>query len=207
MSIVVFPSLATAMTSENYQISHDTINFSGSDSSTSTNYRIDDTMGEVGTGFMHSASYFTGVGYRQLLVAEPSISFSISARSIDLGILSVYAVNSGSHTFSVTTNATGGYAVRVYEDGDLQLSEGDNIDDVVDGQVTAGSEEYGIRTSGSAGQYNATDTAITNGNILALNNVPATDEQTEVTYKASISEATEDGSYSHTVYFVVSGTF
>jgi len=68
ISIVVFPSLVVAMTSENYEISQDSINFSGSDSSTSTNYKLDDTMGEVGTGFYAQCQLF----YRNWLSSDVS---------------------------------------------------------------------------------------------------------------------------------------
>ncbi len=207
IAVVVVPSAVIAMSSENYEIGQDSISFSGSDGSTSANYTLDDTMGEIATGFMHSTLYFAGIGYRRMVVAEPSISFTISDSSLDLGTLSVFAVNSDSHTFSVTTNATQGYVVKVYEDTDFKLSDGGSINDVVDGEVTAGSEEYGIRTSGDDGQYNSSDTAITNGKTVANNSVPVTSQETQVTYKAAIDYATSDGVYSHNVYYVVSGTF
>ncbi len=207
ISIVVFPSLVVAMTSENYEISQDSINFSGSDSSTSTNYKLDDTMGEVGTGFMHSASYFTGIGYRRMLVVEPSISFTISDNSLNLGTLDVNSVSSASHSFTVTANATQGYGVKAYEDGDLRTAGGNTIDDVADGAVTAGSEEYGIGTSGTDGLFNTTDGAITDGMTLATSSTPVTAQETTVNYKVAIDGSTADGSYQHIIYYVISGIF
>lgn len=41
-----------AMQSSNYRIDEDSINFGGTDDSSSANYRLSDTMGEIGTGEM-----------------------------------------------------------------------------------------------------------------------------------------------------------
>jgi len=204
--LLILGQVCWGMSSANYQIKQDSINFGGADQSVSDNYILDDTMGEVGTGFVYSANYWAGVGYRQMLVAEPSISFSLSKNTINLGALSTGSVSSDSHIFTVTTNAISGYAVKLYEDGNLRSGAND-IDDVGDGAVTAGSEEYGVRTSGTDGQSNSTDTAISNGLILANSSVPVDSRATTVTYKASIDGSTAGGSYQHAVYFIVAGTF
>lgn len=195
-----------AMSSANYQITSDSINFGGTDQSTSTNYILDDTMGEVGTGFIHSTDYWAGIGYRRMLVAEPSISFSLSKATINLGTLTIGAVGSDSHTFMVTINGIKGYSVRAYEDGDLRSGSND-IDDVSDDEVTAGSEEYGIRTTGIDGLLNLVDTAISDGLVMASSTVPVTSQTTTVTYKASIDDSTASGTYTHTVYYIITGIF
>lgn len=49
----LFPTLRTwGMQSSNYRIDEDSINFGGTEDSSSANYRLSDTMGEIGTGEM-----------------------------------------------------------------------------------------------------------------------------------------------------------
>jgi len=199
--------ICLAMTSENYQISQDSINFSGIDLATSTNYKLDDTMGEVGTGYLNSTNYLVGIGYRRMITPEPLLSFSISANRIELGHLDYTKVNTDSHTFTVTSNAPGGYEVVVYEDGELRTDNGDDINDVADGAVSFGSEEYGISTAGSDGQYNAADTAVSNGKVIASNASWVTDQMTTVNYKASVNPMTAGGFYQHTVNYVLTATY
>ena len=206
LSFLLIPVVALSMSSANYQITSDSINFGGTDQATSTNYKLDDTMGEVGTGFVYSSGYWAGIGYRQMLAPEPSISFSLSKNTINLGILSASAIGSDSHSFTVTTNAIQGYGVRVYEDGGLRSGAND-IDDVTDGEVTAGSEEYGISTAGANGQLNAADTAVSNGLLVSESSRPVSSDTTTVTYKASISSGTAAGTYNQVVYYAVTGVF
>ena len=53
-----------AMSSENYQIEKDSINFGGTDDGASANYNLDDTMGEIASGDSDSASYSFSAGYK-----------------------------------------------------------------------------------------------------------------------------------------------
>lgn len=105
-----------------------------------------------------------------------------------------------------TTSATGGYVVTIVEDGNLRTVTADDINDVSDGTVTAGSEEYGIDTVGD----NATGTgdfAITGTPTnVASSGSNGTDSRTGMMYQASIS-ATAAGSYAHTVTYIATSTF
>ncbi|MEK7189596.1 MAG: hypothetical protein AAB666_01295, partial [Patescibacteria group bacterium] len=106
-----------------------------------------------------------------------------------------------SQTLTVTTNSPTGYTATIAEDGNLRSGAND-INDVSDSNVTAGAEEYGIRTSGTAGQMNNSDTAITIASqTVASTSTIATSEQTSIAYKAAVSASTESGTYSHTVTF------
>lgn len=203
---VLIGSGCWAMSSNNYQIVQDSINFGGTDNAASDNYKIDDTMGETATGLINSENYWAGIGYREMLESEPSIAFSLSKNTISLGVLNGMVVNSDRHSFTVTVSGNGGYSVKIYKDGSLRTS-GNEIDDVGDGEVTAGQEEYGIRTSGDNGQCNSTDKAIENGLVLASSERPVTDKTTEVIYKVAISPNTLAGDYSQRVYYTVAGIF
>lgn len=192
------------MTSANYTIFADSINFAGG-RGTSTSYALEDTLGEISFDSAGSANYKARAGY-QAMAAEPIFSFTLSSNTINLGTLSEAAVSTASLTVTTTTNAPNGYTTSIYEDGDLRIIS-DNIDDVSDGSVSAGSEEYGISTSGAQGLYNGTDTAITNGKNIALYSAPINSSATVVTFKASRSGSTNGGSYAHTVTFISTGNF
>ncbi len=57
------------MSSSNYIIQADSLNFSGSDATASANYQLKSTVGEIGTGETDSANYKTKAGYRYMVEA------------------------------------------------------------------------------------------------------------------------------------------
>lgn len=137
----------------------------------------------------------SGYSYRDSSLASNSMSF---------GSLSSSSVTSISHTITVSTSATGGYIIYVAEDGNLRSGAND-INDVADGTVTAGSEEYGLNTG--YGDFTG-DSAITSSQKIARSNSSAaTSEVTTCTYKSSVSQTTVGAAYSHTVEYVVTGTY
>lgn len=146
----------------------------------------------------------TYTNYPKLTTESGMITFSVSTNSVSLGNISVNSVASSSHTVSVTTNANSGYNLYVSDDGNLRSGAND-IDDVSDGSVTAGSEEYGLNTGYSAF---ASDAAITTSMQLARSvTVPAYNSTTTCTYEASVTAATPTGTYTHTVRYTVAGVF
>lgn len=146
---------------------------------------------------------------------DPIITFTISANSASLGTLSASAVATTTITATTTTNAAGGYSATILEDGNLR-SDGNDIDDVADGAVTAGSEEYGVSTSDS-GQTIVQESGACDGNPAsaitgsAQTFAGATGPSTEAValcFAASINAtSTSAGSYSHTVTLISTGTF
>lgn len=70
-----------AMSSQNYEITQDSINFAGSDDGKSANYKLQDTAGEVGSGPMDSESYSIEGGFRQNDSESPYLSFNVAAAS------------------------------------------------------------------------------------------------------------------------------
>lgn len=202
--ILNFPARAMSidMTSENYKVFVDTISVGGSEPVSET-YRVFSTEGEAGgisPTQSTSANYVVSAGF-QAMANTIYVSATLSESSISLGNLSATAVASGSETITVSTNSPTGYAVTILEDGNLR-SGADDINDVADGSVTAGSEEYGLITSGVAGQMNSVDTAITGvAQNVAASSTPVLAEQTTLTYKAAVSSATVSGYYSHQVTF------
>ena len=196
------------MSSDNYINWMDSFNVGGEETSSSANYQLQDTIGETGTGTITSASYDSEGGFRQV-EANPTLTFSVSSNSVDLGVLDVGAVNSVSHTITTTTNSASGYTTTILENNDLRTADAaSDICDVADGAVTSGSEEYGIRTSGDEGAMNAADTAITSTAQTVASYAGAINASiVTVTYKASISADSAVGNYSHQVTFITTGNF
>jgi len=195
------------MSSESYINWMDSLNFGGEETSFSTNYKLQDTLGEVGTGRISSTNYTGLIGFRQA-EADPKMTFTISDTTVDFGTLSVSSVSSDSVTITTTTNAVDGYVTTIYETENLKTGAGSDIDDVADGTVTAGSEEYGIRTSGAAGQMNAADTSIiTSPQTVALYSSWINGSAVTITFKAAISSLTSAGAYSHNVTLISTGRF
>lgn len=193
---------SASMSSENYSLSVDAISVGG-DLSTSTNYKVYDTVGESPGSHATqttSTNYIIEAGF-QAAASGVILSARLSTAAVSLGTLSSEAVSTASQTLTVTTNSPTGYTATIAEDGNLRSGAND-INDVNDGTVTAGAEEYGIRTSGAAGQMNNSDTAITtSAQTAASTSTIATNEETTITYKAAASSNTESGTYSHTVTF------
>lgn len=134
------------------------------------------------------------------------LSLSVSDNAMDLGLLTNSAVNSAQHNITVTSTAVNGYTCSAMEDTNL-ISGANDIDDVSDGTVSAGSEEYGITTSG-ADALIADDEALSGVALdVASNAGPVDSSVTTITYKASIDGSTSTGSYSHNVTFTCVADF
>lgn len=197
---VPVPGLTTTMTSTNYKIVADSVS-SGGVSSTSSNYIVSDNIGEFFATTTQSTNYVLEGGFLQQ--TQGVLTVTLSPTTISLGALSMNAVNSASQTLTVTLDVNSGYTAQITEDGDLRNGS-EAINDVTDGEVNAGVEEYGISTSGTDGQYNAADTSITGSlKTIATRSSGASAVATTITYQASAGGATDTGSYSHTVTLYV----
>jgi hypothetical protein len=136
------------------------------------------------------------------------MTFTISGNLIDFGTLTTSGVSSDSITVTTTTNAVDGYVTTIYETENLKTVGGADIDDVADGTVSPGAEEYGVRTSGAAGQMNGADTAITiSPQAVALYSSWVNGSTVTITFKAAISSITAAGAYTHAVTLVSTGRF
>ena len=193
--------LHTAMTGGNFELYADSFSVISTDVISGGSFELTQTVGE----FFAATSTGGGIELRGGFQAEEKgiLSATTSAAVVNLGTLDSGAVDSGSITYSISTDSETGYSLAIREDGNLR-DGADDIDDVADGTVTAGSEEYGIGTGGSDGLYNAADTSITGvSKPIAVSSGRVTNRQTTVTFKASIDGVTDSGSYSHTVFLDV----
>jgi hypothetical protein len=97
------------MSSVHYRLNSDSLNFGGANS-TSSSYTIEDTMGEIATGFSSSTNYSINAGYQAMnlvaisLVPPGSVTLSPSIGGVSGG------TSDGSTNFTVTTDDSAGYA-------------------------------------------------------------------------------------------------
>lgn len=77
---LISSTVQAAMTSTNFEVRFDSINSGGTDNSTSSNYRLRDTLGEQGTGVSTSTNYSLSAGYRQSDDYQPTLSLNVSAQ-------------------------------------------------------------------------------------------------------------------------------
>ncbi|MBI4599275.1 hypothetical protein HY734_03725 [Candidatus Uhrbacteria bacterium] len=138
------------------------------------------------------------------------VVYLLEGTGADMGELTSSGVTTALVGFNVSTDVDGGYVVQVFEDDDLRTAD-EAIADVTDGNVTAGAEEYGARSSDTTltdSTFDTADTAFTaNPQEVASESGTRFEDRHFVTLKAAISEETPDGAYGQTLSFIVSGNF
>jgi len=202
LTIVLPFSVLAIMSSNNYYIEEDSVNMGGRDDQYSANYQLRETIAGTATGIFTSSNYMLGAGYQQMIEEPQMLSFNISNEFVDLETIGPGFISSDYVVLSITTNSEKGYVIALAENHNLK-SDVIEIADVTDGEVSPGHEEYGIRTSGSDGQMNDTDTAITEAfQTIASANNWVNNSQTMVTYKASVDPLTPAGQYNHFTIFI-----
>lgn len=139
LSLIVFflihsamPVLGQAMSSSNYSLQSDSINFGGGYSS-SSGYALESTMGEIATGGSESDSYQLRAGYQQM--QEVYISLTVpDPVNLSPAILGVTGGTSNGFSSEalVITDSPAGYTLYVQsEDSPAMQSAGHSIADYV----------------------------------------------------------------------------
>jgi len=107
------PVLAYVMQSANFRLQQDSINFGGSQG-TSTDYRLEDTLGEVGTGYSSSSNFNLHAGYQQM---DQNTYITISSPDAVSMLPSIRGLSGGTATGSapvaVITNNNLGYSLYI----------------------------------------------------------------------------------------------
>ncbi len=107
---VVEPVFAqTRPRATNYQIPSDVVSGGGGDGAKSTNYVLDDTIGEPNIGFGRSDNYDINAGYRQT-TGDAFLSLSCGG-SVALGTITFTGQSTGSGSCTVITDAEAGYGL------------------------------------------------------------------------------------------------
>lgn len=136
--------------------------------------------------------------------------YPLSGAALALGQLSDSSVRTGIVAFEVSVDSSSGYVVQVADDGNLRFGSPD-INDVSDGAVSEGAEEYGARSSDSSlasSTFDTSDAAVTTTfqDLVTASSV-SMNSRSFVTMKASISTASTAGTYAHVLSFIASGNF
>lgn len=189
--------ISSVMSGNTFTIYADTFNFIDTASTSGDTFFITVTGGEVAATSTSGNTFELRGGFQ---AAEQGIlSFSVSPSSLTIGPLSLSAVSTAGVDLIVSTDSETGYTITLVEDANLRFGSND-INDVSDGSVTAGSEEYGIITSGSDAQISS-DTALSGTLTIASAYGRAPYRETTVVFRAAMGSNTIAGLYSHVVTF------
>lgn len=215
------------MSSSNYTIYADVFSVGGLETGVSTNYKVQDTLGEalIWSATTTSTTYGAKAGFREMY-ADQYLSFSSSATSINLGTLSNIEATTASHTLIVDTNAANGFTVTISGN---TLTSGTNTIDAIGATAaasSAGSEQFGINlvanTSPSVGvnvsgtspigsaasQYDTANSfAFNSGDTIASASTDINATTYTVSYVANINSNTEYGSYSTILTYAATANF
>jgi hypothetical protein len=110
MFVLICPRI-NAMSSTNFIINWDSINAGGTDYSSSTNYSLSDTLGEIGTGRSSSTNYWIYAGYRQGIRDPGFLSLDIAGQD-NASKVSYSAFNNAG--LQVTVSSVVGYSAGDY---------------------------------------------------------------------------------------------
>lgn len=116
----------------------------------------------------------------------------------------------GVMAFEVTVDNDNGYVVQILEDGDLR-NDTEILNDVADGSVTVGAEEFGARSSDTtlaSSTFDTQDSAITSSaQDIANSSRFAFNERNFLQFKVSAGTGTTSLIYSNTMTVIASGNF
>ncbi len=168
-----------AMSSTNYYIYADSLDFGGGLGTSTDNNLQGSIGGEVSPGISTSTSYQVNAGFQAMV--RGALSLNLSSNNIDFGSMNtVGTVVSSATNATVDTDSATGYTLSVDNvSGDFLAAV---TDGVVDGAGGSG-EEYGLAVSGNHADY-AGDAAVVNNLILSHFNLPVTSDVTNLTFKA-----------------------
>jgi len=183
------------MSSDNYSIYADSISVGGV-FSTSTNYDLWDSIGEQSSGIFTSSTYEIRGGFQAM--EKGDLSLIIDKSSFNLGDLSVDSVSSDSINFIISSDSDAGYVLAISDAGPAPITA------VSDGEVTAGSEEYGFSVSGANAAF-GDDRSIIIGRVLASSLRSVSDDLLTMTVKASRTSTTTYGDKNQNIVFNLSG--
>jgi len=213
--------------SDNYIIWADTFSVGGSESDNSTNYKMQDTIGEAmaWSATNTAATYGIKAGFRELY-PDQFLTFSVDATAVDLGKMDSSRPGTDSHTMTIDTNSTLGFTITVSGAG---LKSGGNEIDAIGAAAAAstpGTEQFGINlvantlpiigadptgdspVGSAAGQYGLVNKfAFYSGDTVASSSNDINSTVFTVSYIANILANTPAGNYSTTLAYSVTANF
>lgn len=136
--------------------------------------------------------------------------YPLSSTSVGFGELAASSIATAIVAFEVTAANDSGYTVQVFDDGNLRAT-GYDIDDVTDGSVTAGSEEYGARSSDttvSSSTFDTADTALSTAfQDVATESLASFESRNFLTLKVAMSSSSGNVAYSQVLSLIVSANY
>jgi hypothetical protein len=190
-----------AMSGGDYSIPVDAFTVFEGDESTGGDYSLDRTGGEFFAGNITGGTYTLKAGFQAILSNSLDYQLSETSISLDFGSSPQTTLASDSLVVGVTTDSLTGYTLSLAEDGNL-VSGVNDINDVSDGDVTIGSEEYGINTTGNDAMI-VSDTAISGSVTIAKSTIPTEQSETTVNFEAAASVLSKAGTYTQTLTFTI----
>jgi hypothetical protein len=123
MAVFVPSTVIFAMSSTNYGIDWDSANSGGEDTSSSTNFRLRDTVGEMGTGLSGSSNYQINAGYRTADMQELYLALTVGTQQNNTKVAWTAFSNAGKtvDVASAASFSTGTYIGVVENAGLSQL--------------------------------------------------------------------------------------
>jgi hypothetical protein len=113
--------------SDNYEIQLPNFN-SGAGIPTSSNYRLDSTIGQTAPGLFSSTGYRVRSGFQYIHTIIP-FSFSVSDISINFGNLIAEIPVTQQSTLTVKAGGAGGYSVKAQENNPMESDSSEQIPD------------------------------------------------------------------------------
>lgn len=200
---------AQTSSSTNYMLTSQSATNCGGGHSSSTNYKIFDTLCEQAGQNSSSTNYSAFSGF-QAQTDVPQLTVSYSASTLSFADLKATETASTSMTVTVNTNAPSGYQITILADGNFRKTSAavgtttasEIIAAVSDGAVNTNGNEYGFSTS-------STDLSIPTSTprVVNANTAFARNETTTITLKAGVSETNSSGLYTQNITIVTAATF
>ncbi len=152
ITIGAYAFFVSAMTSQNYKIQSDSVN-AGGVSEGSANYKMEETLGETGTGESSSESYKLMAGYQGMqsvylsVSSPPDVVMSPSIGGITGG------TGNGSAVWTVTTDNSAGYIMSIKAASSPAIQSGANS---FADYTPAGSPDFNWSVAGSDSEFGFT---------------------------------------------------
>ena len=147
--------LAFVASSTNYQLEKDSLNFGGTDNSTSTSFSLSDSLGEIATGDFSSDDYNLRAGYRAMEVDAITLTLS-SPGNISLAAVNKDdgGVSAGTVSWIVATNNSAGYGLSIKASTNPALkSSSDSFADYI---PAGANPDYNWTVASSASEFGFT---------------------------------------------------
>ncbi len=154
--------------------------------------------------------YLATAGVDPVIDGSNDFVYLLNGSTLSFGSLSTAATRTSIAAFEVSAVNDNGYTIQIMEDGNFRLGIL-AINDVADGSVTTGVEEYGARSSDSSiasSTFDTVDAAITSTfQDVVTSSGAVLGERSFLTFKTAITSATDSGNYGQVLTFIVSGNF